>query len=600
MRGRPIDGMNGMSEPSKEIILQGIGVSPGVVISRVFLLTSEEERYAEREIAEEEIPREINRFEEALVETRRQIREIQEQVNEAIGSDHAGIFDAHLLVVDDRSLIEEVIRGLSEERRNVEAVLHRVTERYAAALARIEDDYLRERAVDVRDVTRRILRNLSGRSHSEIAELKEPCVVVANDLAPSETASMDKERVVGFATDLGSPTSHTAIMARALGIPAVVGLHDVSVRMSAGDEVLIDGGKGVLILNPSEERRAHYGRMLEDRRQIESELAGLRDETAETLDGYIVLLSANIERPEDASLVRQYGARGVGLFRSEFLYLSRADLPSEQEQVDAYLRVARELYPDPVIIRTMDLGGDKFLSHTRIAPEMNPFMGWRAIRFCLAQPDIFKIQLRAILRAAVSDNVRIMYPMISNVDELKQANALLDEAKRELSGEDKTFNDSIEVGVMIEVPSAALIADLIAPHVSFFSIGTNDLVQYTLAVDRVNERIAYLYEPTHPAILKLIRHAIETGHAHGIWTGICGEMAGNPMMIPLLMGLGADEFSVSPSLVPAVKDVIRNLSYAQAEALAAKALDSVSSKDVLDLCRELTQQVAPEVLSLME
>ncbi len=589
-----------MSAETKEIVLQGIGVSPGVVISNAFLLISEEERYVEREISADDIPREITRFEEALIETRRQIHDIQEQVKEAIGQENAGIFDAHLLVVDDRAFVEEVIRGLSSRHLNVETVLHDVSERYAAALGRIEDDYLRERAADVRDVTRRILRNLAGRSGSELMKLAEPCVVIANDLAPSETATMNREKVVGFATDLGSPTSHTAIMARALGIPAVVGLHDVSVRVSANDRVLIDGNRGLLIIRPTEDRLDSYGKLIETRRHIQSELARLRDESAETSDGYRVLLSANIENPDDIRAVQENGACGVGLFRSEFLYMTRADLPSEDDQLAAYRKVAEALKPDPVIIRTIDLGGDKFLSHVRMAQEMNPFMGWRAIRFCLAQPDIFKTQLRAILRASVSGNVRLMYPMISSAEEVVQANQLLEEAKQELRDQGQPFNEDIEVGVMIEVPSAALVADLIAPHVQFFSIGTNDLVQYTLAVDRVNERIAYLYEPTHPAILKLIKHTIDIGHAHGIWTGICGEMAGNPLMVPLLMGLGADEFSVSPSVVPIVKDVIRNLRYAQAEELAAQAMASMSPKEVLDICRKLTQEIAPEVIELIE
>ncbi len=589
-----------MSAGRKEIVMEGIGVSPGVVISRAFLLISEEERYVERRITADEVPREITRFEQALIATRHQIHEIQQQVSQAIGQENASIFDAHLLVVDDRSFVEEVIREVSEQHRNVESVLHEVAEKYAKALAKIDDEYLRERAADVRDVARRILRNLSGKSRSAIAELREPCVVIANDLSPSETATMDKEKVAGFATDLGSPTSHTAIMARALGIPAIVGLHDVSVRVSAGDEVLIDGNKGVLVIHPSADRLERYGQVQESRRHIESELAALRDEEAETRDGYRVLLSANIERPEDVAAVQSNGACGVGLFRSEFLYLSRNALPDEEEQFAAYDRVARQLAPDPVIIRTIDLGGDKFLSHIRTAPEINPFMGWRAIRFCLAQPDIFKTQLRAILRASASLNVRLMYPLVSSVTEVQQANVLLEAAKDELRQAGQPFNDAIEVGVMIEVPSAALTADRIAPHVDFFSIGTNDLVQYTLAVDRVNERIAYLYEPTHPAILKLTQATIDIGHAHNIWTGVCGEMAGNPLMVPLLLGLGADELSVSPSLVPMTKKMIRSLEYRQAEELAQRVLSSDSPQEVLDLCRQMAQEVAPEIMELIK
>jgi len=590
-----------MAESSKEVVLQGIGVSPGVVVGKAFLLTTDEDRIVEREISSEDIPREIARFEEALIETRRQIHEIQHRVGEAMGQESAGIFDAHLLVVDDHAFVEEVIRGLSAYHRNVESVLHLVTERYAEALGRIEDDYLRERAVDVRDVSRRIMRNLSGKSSSILTQLREPRIVIANDLAPSETAQMMRDTIIGFATDLGSPTSHTAIMARALTIPAIVGLHDVSVRISEGDTILLDGNKGVLIIHPSEERLERYGKVIESRKTIESELANLKDKPAETKDGYVMLLSANIARPSDVEAVLQSGARGVGLFRSEFLYLAKESaLPDEEEQVQAYKEVAERIYPDHVIIRTIDLGGDKFLSHIKTPPELNPFMGWRAIRFCLAQPAIFKTQLRAILRASASRNVKMMYPMVSNVDEVLKANALLDEAKNECREAGHAFNDALEVGVMIEVPSAAIMANLLAPHVKFFSLGTNDLVQYTLAADRVNERIAYLYEPTHPAILRLIKNTIDVGHAHGIWTGICGEMAGNPLMVPLLMGLGADELSVSPSLVPLVKDVIRNIRYAQAEELGVAALRSVSPKEVLDLCRDLTHKVAPEILELVE
>jgi phosphotransferase system enzyme I (PtsI) len=584
---------------SREVILQGIGVSPGIVSGPAFLLTTEEDRFVERDIADDETAREVARFEEALIATRHQIHEIQKQVNQALGQESASIFDAHLLVVDDRALVEEVIRGLSVYKKNVEAVLRLVADRYAQALMRVEDDYLRERAADVADVTRRILRNLSGGSTGALAKLTKPCILVANDLAPSDAAMLNKERVIAFATDLGSMTSHTAIMARALGIPAVVGLHDISVRVSSGDQVLVDGGKGVVILHPSREQLDQYGRVEEVRKGIRSELAQLRGAAAETMDGYRVLLSANIELPGDVDAVLENGARGIGLFRTEYLYMSRKTLPTEDEQAAAYEEVARRLHPEPVIIRTLDLGGDKFLSHVKTAQELNPFMGWRAIRFCLAQPDIFKTQLRAILRASRYDNVKIMFPMVSNVDEVIQARMFLEQSKLDLKAKGIPFNDHPEVGVMIEVPSAALTAHLIAPHVDFFSLGTNDLVQYTLAVDRVNERIAYLYQPTHPAILRLIKNTIDVGHEHGIWTGICGEMAGNPLMVPLLMGLGVDEFSVSSSMVPLVKDVIRKIRYADAEKLAREIMSLESASAVSDRCRELVGQSAPEILELV-
>ncbi|MBP7828497.1 MAG: phosphoenolpyruvate--protein phosphotransferase [Kiritimatiellae bacterium] len=582
-----------------EIELQGIGVSPGVVIAAALLVTTEEERLVEREIAEEEIPREIARFEEALIVTRQQIHEIQQKVGDAIGRESASIFDAHLLVVDDRSFVEEVIRGLGGQRRNVESVLSVVADRYAQALARLEDDYLRERAADVRDVTRRILRNLAGRSASLLSRLDRPYVIIANDLAPSDTATLDRGKVLGFATDLGSPTSHTAIMARALSIPAIVGLHDVSVRVSTGDQVLIDGHKGLLYIHPTRERLEAYGKIAEARQTIQARLAGLRDQRPVTRDGYEIAVSANIEMPGDVDSVLAAGASGVGLFRTEYLYLSMQHLPTEDEQAAAYEEVARRVAPAPCVIRTLDLGGDKFLSHLKTPSELNPFMGWRAIRFCLAQPDIFKTQLRAILRASVHENVKIMYPMVSNVGEVLRANAFLEEAKSELRLRDVPFNEAVETGVMIEVPSAAITAHLIAPHVAFFSLGTNDLVQYTLAVDRVNERVAYLYEPTHPAIIELIRNTIRVAHQHGIWVGICGEMAGNPVMAPLLLGLGVDELSMSPSAIPMVKEVIRRLRFAEAEGLAQKVLPSVMATEVLEACRELTRRVAPDVLELV-
>ncbi len=580
-------------------MLQGIGVSPGVVVGPAFLLKSEDQTVVERSISEEEIPREVVRLEEALIATRKQLHDIQRRVAEAMGQESASIFDAHLLVVDDRAFMEEVIRGLHTDLKNVDTVLKRVSDSYADALARIEDDYLRERAADVRDVARRILKNLAGEEFRTLAGLTEPCIVIAHDLAPSESAVLDRNKVIGFATDLGSPTSHTAIMARALDIPAAVGLHDISVRIMPGDRILIDGDKGIVIVHPTPERLKEYGHLAAARLSIRSELASLRDEPAETLDGYRVQLSANIELPDDIDAVLRGGARGVGLFRTEFIYLNAQHLPSEDEQAEIYSAVVRRIAPDPVIIRTLDLGGDKFLSDVKSLGELNPFMGWRAIRFCLARPDIFKAQLRAILRASVHGGVKIMYPMISGVHEVQRANELLEECKGELRRSGVPFDEDIDVGVMIEIPSAALTADIIAPEVDFFSVGTNDLVQYTMAVDRVNERIAYLYEPTHPAILKLLKYTFDTAHAHGIWVGVCGEMAGDPLMAPLLIGLGADELSVSPGSVPLIKDAIVKLKYSQAEQLADRAVVSKSGASVRELCRELIGEIAPEILELV-
>lgn len=594
--------MSGMeNEAQKNVILQGIGVSPGVAVDRAFLLRSDEDApVVERSITDEDIPAEIARLEDALLRTREQIHAIQQEISQVLGHEDASIFDAHLLVVDDRSFVDEVIRGLSVYYLNVEAVMQRVSERYAEALSKVEDDYLRERAADVRDVARRIIRNLSGQDSSSLATLESSCIVIAKDIPPSETAGMDRKKVVAFATDLGSPSSHTAIMARALEIPAVVGLHDISSRVRAGDRILIDGQKGIVIIHPTDEQLDRYGKIAREQESLRHKLDRLRDVPAETLDGRAVELAANIELPGDTEMCRKHGARGIGLFRTEFLYVAQGQLPTEDMQTAAYEQVAEAMHPYPVIIRTIDVGGDKFVSNMKLPQEDNPFLGWRAIRFCLTHPDIFMTQLRAILRASRCENIKLMYPMISSVAEIRQANKLLARAMAELDEEGVPYNKNLEIGVMIEVPSAAIMADQLAAETSFFSIGTNDLVQYTLAVDRVNEKVAYLYEPTHPAILKLIKQTVDAGHKHGIWTGICGEVAGDPVLVPLLLGLGADKLSVSPNGIPLVKDVIRKTTLKDAEALAEKALAGDSAEQIRGYCHAYIEQINPEILELIE
>ena len=583
----------------EEVVLQGIGVSPGVVIGPVFRLVNEEEHIVERDVTPQEIPREINRFRGSLDATRRQIRDIQSTFAENIGHGDASIFDAHLMVLDDRVFIEEVIRDITEKRQNAEAGVRVVSEKYADALGAIKDAYLRERVVDVQDVARRILRNLSGRQAAPLEDIDQPSIVVATELAPSETAALQRDKVLGFATDLGSPTAHTAVMARAMRIPAVVGLHDISVRVSTGDRMLMDGNKGVLIIRPTAERLSEYGHVLEVRKSFENVLQEQVALVAETSDAHRVGLSANIEIPEEVDAVVAQGADGIGLFRSEFVFLTRGHLPSEDEQAAIYERVAKRLAPAPVVIRTLDLGGDKFLSHVKYPSEMNPFMGWRAIRLCLAQPDMFRTQLRAILRASRHGNVKIMYPMVTKVDEVIQAQELLDSARAELRSEGTPFDEELQVGVMIETPSAALTTRAIAPHVSFFSVGTNDLIQYTLAVDRVNERVAYLYEPTHPAIVRLIKETIDVGHEYGVHVALCGEMGADPIMTPLLLGLGLDEISVTPTAIPLIKDAIRHLSQKDSQALVEEAMRKHSAAEIVSLCREMIAQVRPEILDLV-
>jgi len=583
-----------------ETTLRGIGVSPGVAIGPAYLMLDTGFHAAERRIAEGQAGEEIVRLEDALIETRQQIKAIQANLDSNSAGGKASILDAHLMVLDDRAFIEEVINTIRRDLVNAEGGVRKTAERYVDILAGVEDDYVRERVADVRDVARRIMRNLSGRGTDLLEQLRHKHIIIAYDLAPSDTASLRKDMAIAFATDMGSPTSHTAVMARALEIPAVVALHDISRRVRTGDEVLIDGNRGVVIVNPTSEHLTEYGKMAEARRTISEGLtASLRHAPAETRDGRRVTLSANLEQEEELGAVLQYGAEGVGLFRSEYLFLSKNALIGEDEQAAAYGRVASRLAPAPVIIRTLDIGGDKLMRDADGTREANPFLGCRSIRLSLRHVDVFKTQLRAILRASTRRNVKIMYPMISNVGEVQRANEILEETKGEMRAEGLDFDPAVEVGVMIETPAAALTSDCIAAHVKFFSLGTNDLIQYTIAVDRVNERVAYLYEPTHPAVLRLIRHTVEAGHAQGIWVGLCGEMAADPLMTPLLLGMGLDEFSVAPSAVPLVKDAVRAVTFAQAQALARTALTCRTAAEVLGHCRDLTREVAPEILELV-
>ena len=583
-----------------EIILKGIGVSPGIAVRKAQLLASQIQQAVPRSIVADEIPAEIERLEEALVKTRGQIKLIQKQVAKVLGEEHASIFDAHVLVVDDRTFIDDVIRTIKKDLVNVEPVLQTVANRYADMLSKMEDSYLSERAADIRDVTRRILSNLAGEMLNQMAQITEPCIVVAHDLSPSDTASIDRKRVCGFVTDLGSATSHTSIMAKALEVPAVVGLHNITAVVASGDTILIDGAKGLVYINPTDDRLSEYEKRAQEQEQIMQELGTLRDKPPETQDGYLVPISANIELLEELDAVGDHGAKGIGLFRTEFLFLGSDTLPDEDEQTVAYERAARSQHPSSVVIRTLDLGADKLPANFETPDELNPFLGDRAIRLCLSRPELFKTQLRAILRASVNENIQMMYPMISCVQEVLEANALLHECMDELREKKIPFNAEIQIGTMIEVPSAALIADLIAPHVSFFSLGTNDLIQYTMAVDRGNENVAHLYKPTHMAIIRLIDHVVKVSHKHGLWTCVCGQMAASPVLVPLLIGLGVDELSVSPSQAPLIKDVIRKIFYSGAVELAQEAMASSSSEHILKLCHELIERVAPETLELSE
>lgn len=580
-----------------ERIFRGIPVSPGICRGRILVLAQADAKtIARHEISEEQLGEELKHFQQALVSTRHQVMDIQRQLAAGLGAGEAAIFDAHLLVLEDPSLIDEVTKRIREEKVSAAYAFQQVSDKYIRTLSSIGDEYLRERATDMRDVAERLLNNIAGlETNQDLRRITEPCIVIGHDLTPSQTAQMDKKQVIGFATDIGSRTSHTAIMARSLRIPAVVGLRDISRELTSGAYVLLDGFNGLVIVNPTDQTLFEYGQLIKRRVTLEERLRDTLDKPAVTLDGTSIILSANVEQAADTEAVLASGADGVGLFRTEYLFINRDVLPTEEEQYQAYRQVAAALKPSPVIIRTLDLGGDKFVAHLQVPQEMNPFLGWRAIRFCLQERDIFRAQLRAILRASAEGNVKMMYPMISGLDELNQANALLEEYKAELRREGVPFDEKLEVGAMIEIPSAAVAADSLARRVQFFSVGTNDLIQYSLAVDRLNERIAHLYEPTHPAILRLIKMTADAGKKHGIWTGVCGEMAGDPVLAPLLLGLGVTELSAAPGAVPQLKYLIRRLKMSEAQDLAARALECESPAEILAECRKLASKVAPSL-----
>jgi phosphoenolpyruvate-protein phosphotransferase (PTS system enzyme I) len=586
-----------MSAQTKgEKLFRGIAVSAGICRGKILVLHRARHVISKRELADEKIAQEVSRFEKSLVQTRQQISEVQRKVVQNMGAKEGDIFEAHLLMLEDRMLVDEVIRSIRDQKVNAEHAFHAVSERYAAALAAVDDDYLRERADDMRDLTARVLDNLLDvRDESDLRHITEPCILVSHDLSPSTTAQLDKKMVLGFATDIGGKTSHTAIMARSMGIPAVVGLKTASEEFDTGDYALLDGYNGTIIVNPTDQTLFEYGQLARSKASLEEKLHEIQSQPAVTLDGKFIHLSANIEDPNDTKAVVKHGAEGVGLFRTEFLFISRASLPSEEEQYKVYQQVAAALKPNPVIIRTLDLGGDKFASHLQLAQEMNPFLGWRAIRFCLAQPEMFRAQLRAILRASAEGNVKMMYPMISGLDELNQANALVEKCKTELRAEKIPFDEKMETGAMIEIPSAALIADSLAQRVKFFSIGSNDLIQYTLAADRTNEKVSHLYEPTHPAIIRLIKMTVDAAHKQGIWAGVCGEIAGDPALTPLLIGLGVDELSAAPPVVPQIKYIVRRLKLTEAQALAEFALQCESPSEIYARCQKLARETAPSL-----
>ena len=567
---------------------QGVAVSPGIVRGTAYVYRPDEELPPRRDISDAEIDSEILRLQNALTVTRRQIIELHDKVRESLGASDAEIFEAHLMVVEDGVLIEEVQKTIRRDLCNAEHAFHTVAQRYAKSLAALEDLYFRERANDIHDISRRIIRNLLGKTTAGLGDLKTAHLVLAHNLTPSDTAQIDRNFVLGFCTETGGKTSHTAIMARSLNIPAIVGIHDI-LAVESGADILIDGYNGLLIVHPSDATLFQYGELQQDKARVELQLNQLRETDSTTRDGIHIVLSANIEQPGDIDQAQASGAEGVGLFRTEFLYLGREDLPTEDEQTAAYLHVAQAAKPHSVIIRTLDLGGDKLHATLHATLEENPFLGWRAIRVCLERTDIFKTQLRAILRASTGGGVKLLFPMISGLSELRHAKTILEECRTELRKENIAFDEKMAIGVMIEVPSAAIIADLLAKEVDFFSLGTNDLIQYTIAADRGNEHIAHLYEPTHPAVLRLIKMTVQAAHSADIWVGVCGEMGGDIALTPLLIGLGVDELSCGSAVLPRVKHAVRSLNAAACRKLADEALETDSGITILARSEEVAR-----------
>ncbi|MGH8021009.1 MAG: phosphoenolpyruvate--protein phosphotransferase [Opitutaceae bacterium] len=565
-----------------ETTLHGIAASPGIAHGRAFVVVQAELEIPVYPIDGTQRESEIQRFEQALLMTRQQITKMQQEIARSLGEDEARIFDAHLMVLEDQALIAETIREIDKTMRNVETCFREVGLRYVEAFGRIDDEYLRERASDIRDVVERVLHNLTGRAVENLSRIAGERVLLTRDITTSGSAGLDKSGILGLVTEAGSRTSHAVIMARSMKIPAVVGVHEGTQKVAHGDWVIVDGYDGIIVVNPSEQTLFRYGKLQIQRRSFEKKMMSSARQPAQTLDNKLVGLQANIETADEIERAREAGAEGVGLYRTEFLFLQDDIVPSEDFQYENYRRVAEYFGEQPVVIRSIDLGGDKPVRWASFGdqPEANPFLGFRAIRFCLENVPVFKAQLRAILRASAHGNVKLMFPMISGMDELNRALAILAEAKAELQDRGVPFNPAMPVGSMIEIPSAAVIADVLATRCDFFSVGTNDLIQYLLAVDRVNPRTAHLYEPAHPAVLRTLKHIFDAAHHAGKKVCVCGEMAADPLMVPLLLGLGADELSISPAGLTSVKYLIQHMKMSDAVKFARESLKDFDGRSM--------------------
>jgi phosphoenolpyruvate-protein phosphotransferase (PTS system enzyme I) len=582
-----------------ESVYKGIPVSPGTAIGAALIVGNPCPVVDEFDINPADIDIEIRRFRHALKLTREQIRELQRRLDSALHEKHSKIFDAHLLITEDRQVIDEVEGAVKNELKNIDFIFKRTIDKYIDVISAMPDKYIRERASDIRDVASKIIINLHGVTDKKFDNLPGQRIIIAHELVPSDTATLDRENVLAFATEVGSRTSHTAIMARSMAIPAVVGVESAMLSVKNGDIVIVDGYKGNVIINPTLETLDFYARRESRESEIQEEILKESCLRPETLDRFRIQIAANIELPEDIGLAKRYGAAGVGLFRTEYLYLNRDTAPPVEEQFEIYKGLVSELDGYSLVVRTFDLGGDKLsriIDSTHVDP--NPFLGCRAIRLHLDYPELLKNQVRAILMASSFGDIKIMFPMIACYDEVGQLLGVVDAVKSELRAEKISFNEDIEIGIMIETPSAALIAEQLAPRVDFFSIGTNDLVQYTLAVDRNNEKVAYLYQPSHPAILALIHNVVEAATQHGKWVGVCGEMAADPRYIPLLVGMGIHELSMSAQSIGPIRRLIRRLHMHDAETVFQEAIKCSTADEVLDISEALLYKIAPDIMNM--
>jgi len=576
--------------------IRGIAAAPGYAIGPAFVMKDTNVKVERRTLSAAEAKAEVVRFSEIVKQAIEQVKEIQEQARVKMGDEQAEIFESHILVLHDDEFVGRTKEVIEEKSINAEAALAEVTEELVSFFEGMDNEYMNERAADFRDLSKRLHNLLTGVKQTSLSDFEKPVVLITDDLTPSDSAQLDRDRVAGFATNIGGRTSHSAIMARSMEIPAVVGLKDVTERLQDGDMVILDGTTGDMIVKPTAEQIAEYEAKKVNFEKRKSEFKKYLNAASVTSDGHQVELVANIGNPGDAHNAHKNGAEGIGLFRTEFLYMGRPNFPTEEEQFEAYKEVAETFGKDhPIVIRTLDIGGDKELDYLELPKEMNPFLGYRAIRLCLDEQEMFKTQLRAILRASAFGNVKIMYPMIATIVELRAANAILAEVKAELDAAGVAYNKELEVGIMIEIPAAVLVSDQLAKEADFFSIGTNDLVQYTMAADRMNEKVSHLTQPMNPSVLRLIRMVIENAHREGKWVGMCGEMAGNPIAVPLLLGLGLDEFSMSASSILPARVLMSKISLADAKQVAAKALDMQTAEEIERYVQESFPQIA-EVL----